>query len=49
VLSPDAVRPDSVARKEEAFAASLITRFAPIVFRPVEDKSVPEEFAKLNL
>jgi tetratricopeptide (TPR) repeat protein len=48
VLSPDAVRPDSVARKEVAFAASLNKRFAPIVFRPVEDKAVPEELAKLN-
>jgi WD40 repeat protein len=48
VLSPDAVRPDSVARKEVAFAASQNKRFAPIVYRPVEDKSVPEELAKLN-
>jgi hypothetical protein len=48
VLSPDAVRPDSVARKEVAFAASLNKRFAPIVYRPVEDKAVPEELAKLN-
>src|ERR1700738_1582714 len=48
VLSPDAVRPESVARKEVAFAASLNKRFAPIVFRPVEDKLVPEELAKLN-
>src|SRR3984893_18275362 len=43
VLSPDAVRPGTVALKEVAFAASLNKRFAPIVFRPVEDKSVPEE------
>src|ERR1700730_7887564 len=48
VLSPDAVRPESVARKEVAFAASLNKRFAPIVFRPVDDKAVPEELAKLN-
>jgi tetratricopeptide (TPR) repeat protein len=48
VLSPEAVRPDSVARKEVAFAATLNKRFAPIVFRPVEDKLVPEELAKLN-
>src|ERR1700724_2105478 len=48
VLSPDAVKPESVARKEVAFAASLNKRFAPIVFRPVEDKPVPEELAKLN-
>ena len=48
VLSPDAVRPGTVALKEVAFAASLNKRFAPIVFRPVEDKSVPQELAKLN-
>ena len=48
VLSPDAVRSESIARKEVAFAASLNKRFAPIVLRPVEDKSVPEELAKLN-
>jgi tetratricopeptide (TPR) repeat protein len=48
VLSPDAVRPESIARKEVAFAASLNKRLAPIVFRPVEDKLVPEELAKLN-
>ena len=39
VLSPDAVKPGTVALKEVAFAASLNKRFAPIVFRPVEDKS----------
>jgi hypothetical protein len=48
VLSPDAVRPGSVALKEVEFSASLNKRFAPIVFRPVEDKSVPEALAKLN-
>src|ERR1700737_2722063 len=48
VLSPDAVRPGSVALKEVDFAASLNKRFAPIVFRPVEDKAVPEALAKLN-
>jgi formylglycine-generating enzyme required for sulfatase activity len=48
VLSPDAVRPGTVALKEIEFAALLNKRFAPIVFRPVEDKSVPEELAKLN-
>src|SRR5215831_5607918 len=48
VLSPDAVRPESIARKEVAFAAKLNKRFAPIVYRPVEDKLVPEELAKLN-
>jgi tetratricopeptide (TPR) repeat protein len=48
VLSPDAVRPDTAAMKEVALAASLNKRFAPVVFRPVEDKSVPEPVAKLN-
>jgi hypothetical protein len=48
VLSPDAVRPDSVSMREVAFAASLNKRFAPIVFRPVQDKDVPEALAKLN-
>src|SRR5437764_1103137 len=48
VLSPDAVRPGSIALKEVAFAASLNKRLAPIVFRPVEDKALPEELAKLN-
>jgi hypothetical protein len=48
VLSPDAVRPGTVALKEVAYAASLNKRFAPIVFRSVEDKSVPEELARLN-
>ena len=48
VLSPDAVRPETVALKEVAYAASLNKRFAPIVFRSVDDKSVPEALAKLN-
>jgi hypothetical protein len=48
MLSPDAVKPDTVALKEVAFAASLNKRFAPIVFRPVEDKSVPQQLARLN-
>jgi tetratricopeptide (TPR) repeat protein len=48
VLSPDAVRPGSIALKEIDFAASLNKRLAPIVFHPVEDKSVPEGLAKLN-
>src|SRR6516162_4516107 len=39
VLSPDAVRQGSVALQEVAFAAFLNKRFAPIVFRPVEDES----------
>src|SRR3984893_2094943 len=48
VLSPDAVRAESIARKEGAFADSLNKRLAPIVFRPVQDKDVPEALAKLN-
>jgi TIR domain len=48
VLSPDAVRPGSAALKEFAFAASLNKRIAPIMFRPVEDKAVPKELAKLH-
>ena len=48
VLSPAAVRPGSVSLKEVVFAASLNKRFAPIVFRPVQDKDVPEALAKLN-
>jgi hypothetical protein len=48
VLSPDAVKPGTVALKEVAFAASLNKRFAPIVFRRVDDGLVPGELAKLN-
>src|SRR3974390_1511546 len=48
VFSPDAVRTESVARKEVAFAASLNKRFAPIIYRAVEDKLIPEELSKLN-
>jgi formylglycine-generating enzyme required for sulfatase activity len=48
VLSPDAVRPGTVALKEVAFAASLNKRFAPVVFRRVADKDVPDALAKLN-
>jgi tetratricopeptide (TPR) repeat protein len=48
VLSPDAVRPGTVALKEVEFAASLNKRFAPIVYRRVPDHDVPEALAKLN-
>src|SRR6516165_2515099 len=48
VLSPDAVRPGTVALKEVEFAASLNKRFAPIVYRRVPDQDVPEPLAKLN-
>ena len=47
VLSPDAVASD-IALREVAFAASLNKRFAPIVYRRVDDKQVPEALAKLN-
>jgi tetratricopeptide (TPR) repeat protein len=47
VLSPDAVASD-VALKEVEFAASLNKRFAPVVWRRVDDKSIPETLAKLN-
>jgi hypothetical protein len=47
VLSPDSVNSD-VALKEVSFAASLNKRFAPIVWRQVEHKAVPEALSKLN-
>lgn len=47
VLSPDAVSSD-VCKKEITFAASLNKRFAPIILRRVEDRTVPEELARLN-
>src|SRR5438105_8386538 len=40
VLSPDSIASD-VALKEVTFAASLNKRFAPIVCRQVDDKSIP--------
>lgn len=47
VLSPEAVA-SPVCTKEVAFAASLNKRFAPVVLRQVDDKSVPEALARLN-
>src|SRR5437868_1933882 len=47
VLSPESVSSE-VALKEVAFAASLNKRFAPILFRHMDGKSVPEELARLN-
>jgi len=47
LLSPDSVASE-FARKEVDCAASLNKRFAPIVYRPVDDKAVPEALAKLN-
>ena len=47
VLSPDAIASD-IALKEVAHAASLNKRFAPIVYRRVEDGMVPEALRRLN-
>lgn len=47
VLSPDSIKSD-VALMEVAHAASLNKRFAPILFRPVEDRAVPEALRRLN-
>ena len=47
VLSPDALSSD-ICRKEVEFAAALKKRFAPIVFRQVDAKTVPDELARLN-
>jgi formylglycine-generating enzyme required for sulfatase activity len=47
VLSPDAVK-SHVALREIAYAASLDKRFAPIIYRRVEDSAVPELLRRLN-
>jgi hypothetical protein len=47
VLSAHAVASD-VCRREVTFAASLNKRLAPIVYRRVDDRSVPEELSRLN-
>jgi tetratricopeptide (TPR) repeat protein len=47
VISPDAVASE-IALKEIAEAASLNKRFAPVVWRRVDDKLIPEPLAKLN-
>ena len=47
VLSPDAVASE-VCAKEVGYAASLNKRFAPVVFRRVDDKLMPEALARLN-
>ena len=47
VLSPDAVASD-ICTKEVDFAASLNKRFAPIVYRRVEDNATPEPLRNLN-
>jgi hypothetical protein len=43
VLSPDAVRPGSVALKEVAFTASLNKRFAPIVWPVLPVRTCPPQ------
>jgi formylglycine-generating enzyme required for sulfatase activity len=47
VLSPDSVASD-IALKEVLQAASFNKRFAPIVYRRVDDKTVPEALRRLN-
>ena len=47
VISPDAVASE-IALKEVAEAASLNKRFAPVLWRWVNDKLIPTELAKLN-
>jgi WD40 repeat protein len=47
ILSPDSVR-SAVGLKEVKFAASLKKRFAPIVWRSVDDIEIPEALAQLN-
>ena len=47
VLSPDATSSE-VALMEVTFSASLNKRFAPIVYRPVDDNAVPKALARLN-
>jgi WD40 repeat protein len=47
VLSPDSVSSD-VTTREVAYAASLNKRLAPIVYRRVEDRAVPEALRRLN-
>jgi len=47
VLSPSAAA-SRICAREVAFAASLNKRFAPVVFRRVDDKQVPEALSRLN-
>jgi TIR domain len=47
VISLDAVSSE-VCRREVAFAALLNKRFAPVVYRQVDQKAVPETLARLN-
>ena len=47
VLSPDALA-STECKKEVDYAVSLNKRFAPIVYRRVEDGAVPDELARIN-
>jgi hypothetical protein len=47
VLSPDSLA-SKYAQKEISFATSLNKRFAPIVYRRVDEQLVPEVLAKMN-
>jgi formylglycine-generating enzyme required for sulfatase activity len=47
VLSPDSVKSDVCAR-EVSYAASLNKRFAPIVYRRVDDTAIPAPLRKLH-
>jgi hypothetical protein len=48
ILSPDAVS-SRECKREVDFASSLNKRFAPILFRPIDDdNAVPEQLARIN-
>src|ERR1700732_700348 len=47
VISPDAIASE-ICDKELTFAASLNKRLAPILWRRVDDKTIPEALARLN-
>lgn len=47
VLSPDAVQSD-VCHKELEYAATLKKRLAPVVCRPVDTASIPDNLTRLN-
>jgi formylglycine-generating enzyme required for sulfatase activity len=47
VLSPDSVK-SGIALKEVSYAASLRKRFAPIVYRKIDDETVPEPLRRIN-
>src|SRR5262249_35256355 len=47
VLSPESAASD-ICRREIVFASSLNKRLAPIVWRRVDDKALPDALAQLN-